>query len=321
MLSDMSETAPAPRDLKLSGKFEPVDEIPLTCVELMEGIEAYDGDVVQCKVAISENGGVKRTRIRPIIKDAGDAAALEIADMAFAIAWTDMKKRGKAARYVAELIVREGDGTVRSSPHRVYFDCKPDDGTDIDEPAETNAPSLTYVRGLEDRVLLQCDRMNRMATRVMMQQDRLYAMAWSGIEAANASKVAESRAEIELEDARGRNRRRDKIFDGVVSFLPHAAARLLPEAGPALKAIGASAGGDEKPKGPPPIERLRELLTSDELDAFKKAVGDETWTVIESAKTLQEAQRPIATASKEVQHAIVDALGEKNVLAIASWEE
>lgn len=303
----MSQTTTEPRALTLSSKFEGVEHTPLTCAELLEGVESYEGDLVRAAVALSEAGGAKRHRVRPIVKAVGDASALEVADQLFAIAFAHCMREGKPGRYCAELTIREGDA-VRSSPVRIYFNLSPELPIESDARAASE-PSLEYVRGLESLVLTMTDRLSRVSVRLISQEERRHQMAWTSIERMHRSKLAEGEIAIAQVEAEGRNRRRDRMFDGVFALLPKLADKYI---GPA-KSNGVRSNLR-------PVERVAELLTAEQLEGFKAAIGDARWSELESAADIPAARDVLAALDVETQGAILEAVGRDNVLTIATWE-
>ncbi len=304
----MTEAVATAAPLTLSGKFEPLDDCPLTCVELLEGVDQYENEIHAAKLATSEKGGAVRHRIRPIIKDCEGASGLEIADQLWQIAYANCMKAGKATRYCAELTIREGDG-LRSTPVRIYFDVKPDNEDVEREEIAANGPSWEYVRGLEMLVLTLTERSSRVAMRQAMLEDKRIGMIYSSITQMQQMKLAESRGQTELVEAQGRNRRKDKLFDGVVGLLPKLVDRFVPDA---KKAIPVTT---DKPHA-----RLAKLVTTEQLEAFAAALGPVAFAKFEDAADIPSAREVLAALDLETQAAILDAIGRDNVLEIATWD-
>lgn len=291
--------------MQLSAKFVVADDEPLTCVALLEGCELYEGSVLKAKVARSENGGANRTRVRPVIKSAGGASGVELADQLHAIAWNDCKKLGKPQRYLAELDV-EGE----PQPVRIYFDLTPDVPVLI-EAGNTAAPSLEYVRGLEQLVLTLSTNASRVSVRQSMNEEKRISAVWAGLERSSHLEVARGQVKVAEIAEEGRNRRLDKGVDGVVMLLPKLAERFLPPAEAA--AVSAAAAGS-------PIERIEALVTADQFTKLEAALGPESWVELSSAPDLQTAKNVLAMLSLETQAAMLEAVGRDHLLTMSGWQ-
>lgn len=300
----MSEPATKPQPLVLSSTLDRADGCPLPCVELVTLCEAHEGETTKAAMAVSEKGGAKRTRIRPVVKQVNDASAVELADELQAIAWADVCKRGKKTRYVAELTV-----AGETKPIRVYFDLTPDHDTEEEEDGTTNAPSLEYVRGLEQQVLTLTRQLNALAARSVANEGKRIDLAWAGIDRAVHTEIARGQVRIEETRTAAREARRDKLLDGAVEhILPGLAGRLLDRALPAANSSTAK-----------PADRLRALLSAEQLDAFKSAVGDERVEQLEAAETVEDARKVLAAMPIEMQGEVLAAIGRDHVITISTW--
>ena len=304
----MAEAAEKTVPMQLSGKFSSLESCPLTREELVEGCCEYDGDIVKAGVSISENGGASRIRVRPTIKEVGDSSALAVADQLNEIAWADCMKHGKKRRYVTDLVVRE-DGLVLSQPIRIYFTLEPE-VDHVEESTRTDTPSLEYVRGLEQINLRNTDRLSRMSCRVMAQEESRHKLAWAAVTRAHQATLAEGQVKIATIEAQGRNTRNDKLLDGAISMLPALAARYLP--------------GVETPAAltseKTPFERVRDLVSEEQFEKMKTALGDELVEKFEACKTIEAARELLAGLPADKQHAMADAIGDDNIFAMAAWK-
>lgn len=301
----MTAAAEQVETLTLSGKFLAAEDEPLTSVGLLEACELYESSILKAKVAISEAGGARRIRVRPVIKSVGNASGVEVADQLHAIAWTDVKKHGKPRRYLAELDV-EGE----AQPIRVYFDLSPD-VTVFEVEGNTSAPSLEYVRGLEQLVLTLSTNASRVAVRQGMNEERRINAVWAGLERESNLEVAKGANEIARLTAEGKNRRTDKVLDGVVGLLPKLADRMIGELGSQAGAVSAEGT---------PIERVTKIVSAEQLAALEKALGSELWVKLSAAPDIPTLRDLLAGMSLEVQAAMLEAIGRDHIMTIAGWK-
>jgi len=308
----MPATAEPITALALSSKFTACDNTPLPSVELLAGFEMYEGDVTKVNVSLSEKGGAKRTRIRPVIKAVGTAAAVELADQVQEIAWAHCMNRGESGRYVAEMQIAEEGGGSREE--RVYFNLRPDTNEVTESNDTTDRPSLEYVHSLEQMVLTLSRQASSTAMRQQMNEGRRIDIAWAGIDRITAQEDARGRVALETKRLEGSERRKDKAFDGAIDhLLPKLLDNYLPD--PKKKAEASPEDSNLVP-----IDRMRKLLTDEQFDGYKKALGEKTFDAFAKTKDLDAARELFNDLTRKTQKAILEAVGREHLITIANWE-